>query len=536
MTGSVLADADSTPDKAKVRNIADAKRKRRAADPPGNDDRPEVIVRKGRIHETADQAEAALIASGLPFYARGDVLVRLATGVKTPGVRRDAALPVLVPVTGPSMQEGFEQAARFVSLVKQRDGKFEPRVVGCPSALPAVYLARVSRWQLPSVRAVSSVPLVLEDGSILREGYDPASEAVVCGNLELPPIPPEPTKDQAMAAVLHLNALLHGFPFTDEVSRAVAFACLLSAVLRPVLPTCPAFGFTAPVRGSGKSKLADIASMLATGRAGAAVTWPAREEEAEKRLDAVLLAGDAVVVLDNLEVPLRSAALNSALTQDSIALRVLGFSRMARVPVASLILATGNNLTIQGDLSRRFLLCELDPQMERPELREFKFDPVQRARERRAELVAALLTIAQWGAREAPGGRPLGSFETWSRRVRDPLVALGFADPVACMEQLHESDPEREQALALLARWREAFEARPVTVAEAIRRATDGMGPDSDLRDALDSVCGGPGGLNAKRLGRYLLRMKDRQLGRFKVRKGIDHEANVATWTVEARA
>ena len=50
-------------------------------------------------------------------------------------------------------------------------------------------------------------------------------------------------------------------------------------------------------------------------------------------------------------------------------IRVLGQSRHVEVPVNATIFATGNNLQIAGDLTRRTLLCTLDARCERPELR-----------------------------------------------------------------------------------------------------------------------------------------------------------------------
>jgi putative DNA primase/helicase len=522
-------------DKASARDLERlaqvAKKRGRAGDPPGADTRPEVIVRKGRIHESADAAEVALLAKGLPFYARGDVLVRLTFGAKTAGVRRDDSLPSLVPASGPMLLEAFEASARFVAAFKLKDGTTEIRPVGCPPQLPAVYLGRVGRWQVQPVRAVACVPVVHPDGTIVREGYDARSRAVVCSSEDWGAIPTKPTKSEAEAALLPLRALLGGFVFVDPSDEATAIAAMLSAVLRPSLSTCPGFGFTAPVRGSGKSKLADVCAVLATGRPSAAVSWPPKEEEAEKRLGATLLAGDPVVCLDNLETPLRSAALNSAMTQSEVAIRVLGSSSMPRVQVASLFLATGNNLVIQGDLSRRFLVCHIDPGIERPETREFKFCPVARARQERVPLVRALLTIAMWGRTVEAQRPPLGSFEDWSRRVRDPLIALGLADPCASLDTLHREDPEREAAVEVLTEWRRAFGDRAVTVADAIVEA----GRDGPLRGALDAVAGGPGGINPRRLGRYLLRQRDRLFGAMVVRQHRDLAGNTASWAVEDR-
>jgi putative DNA primase/helicase len=51
----------------------------------------------------------------------------------------------------------------------------------------------------------------------------------------------------------------------------------------------------APVLGSGKSKLVDIASVISTGREAAVTAQGANDEEFEKRLVSHLLAGASIV-------------------------------------------------------------------------------------------------------------------------------------------------------------------------------------------------------------------------------------------------
>jgi hypothetical protein len=50
---------------------------------------------------------------------------------------------------------------------------------------------------------------------------------------------------------------------------------------------------------------------------------------------------------------------------------------------------TGNNLRLVGDLTRRAVIARLDPKTDRPEIRQFDYDPLIDSRENRAELVAA---------------------------------------------------------------------------------------------------------------------------------------------------
>jgi hypothetical protein len=117
------------------------------------------------------------------------------------------------------------------------------------------------------------------------------------------------------------------------------------------MATAPLHAFTAPSAGTGKSLLVDIASVLATGRLMPVISQGRTEEELEKRLGAALLAGDPAISLDNCEHVLQSAFLCQALSQQILNIRLLGLSRVVETPVSATILATGNNLTIGGDLT-----------------------------------------------------------------------------------------------------------------------------------------------------------------------------------------
>jgi putative DNA primase/helicase len=99
------------------------------------------------------------------------------------------------------------------------------------------------------------------------------------------------------------------------------------------------------------ASFADAAPVISQGRT---------EEELEKRLGAALLAGDTAIALDNCEHPLESSFLCQALTQQKLSIRMLGVSKNVETPVNAAIFATGNNLSIVGDLTRRALICALD--------------------------------------------------------------------------------------------------------------------------------------------------------------------------------
>ena len=233
------------------------------------------------------------------------------------------------------------------------------------------------------------------------------------------------------------------------------------------------------------------------------------EEEAEKRLGAALLGGDAIVAFDNCTTALSGTLLCQALTQHRVRVRILGQSLQVGVPVSALFTATGNNLTLEGDVTRRALLCELDAGVACPELREFEFNPKTVFRRRRGELVAAGLTVLRAGraAKPKPISTPLGGFEMWSTWVRDTLRWLDRADPCRSMDRLRENDPLREAHIAVVIAWRDALGiGSKVQVLQIIERAN----LIQELRNALLVVAeerARPGFISAKRLGWWLGKM-----------------------------
>jgi putative DNA primase/helicase len=172
------------------------------------------------------------------------------------------------------------------------------------------------------------------------------------------------------------------------------------------------------------------------------------------------MAGDAVISFDNCTKPLDQGLLCSALSQSRLNLRLLGFSQNRDVTMSALLVATGNNLILQGDLPRRSLRCEIDAKVERPELRVFPGAHIQTEfRRRRGELVAALLTIlrAYHVSGEISAKPPLGGYEMWSSWVRDSLIWLDCADPCDTIEIIRAGNPEREKHEAVVLALRDHF-------------------------------------------------------------------------------
>jgi putative DNA primase/helicase len=173
------------------------------------------------------------------------------------------------------------------------------------------------------------------------------------------------------------------------------------------------------------------------------------------------------------------------------------------------VLATGNNLRLKGDVTRRALVARLDSQDERPEHRKFNQDVLAEAGGNRWNLIHAVLTIVlAYRAAGSPNvADPIGSFEVWDRTVRSPLIWAGCGDPVATIERVREDDPVLGDLKAMMTIWYDAFGAEKMTIADVLRRVTP---PDNPLYEALEGIAREQGLINRRRLGHYLRRHMDR--------------------------
>jgi hypothetical protein len=101
---------------------------------------------------------------------------------------------------------------------------------------------------------------------------------------------------------------------------------------------------------------------------------------------------------------------------------------------------------VRSDLATRCIPIQLDARIEDAGMREFAFDPIERAKRERAEVLGLVMTIIRWGRQNEavmPVGKPMGGFEDWTRWVRDPLLALGCPDLVDRVLEARRQDTNR---------------------------------------------------------------------------------------------
>lgn len=504
--------------------------------PPDDGGSGAIRIKAGELPYTVDQAEAALMRSDEGIYQRGSMLVRV--------IRRDSASVRYFKRSSPgtlalrSVDKAYlVEAMTRASPWERWDARSEDwRAANCPDQVAATYLARDGRWRLPRLLGAISAPTLRPDGSVHQTpGYD-ADTAMIydpCG-VEYPQIAEYPTRDDGERALQVLRDAFKSFPFEDSVDESVVLSMVLTALVRRSLPSAPLGAITAPVMASGKSLIADLVSIIATGVVAPAMKYPDTDEEAQKTALAVLAAGEPVVLIDNIERPLQGDWLCSMVTAEEYTGRMLGQTQMLKVPTSTLWLATGNQLVIAGDLRTRSLLCRLNPRMERPETREFSVDIRQWMTTHRPRIVAAGLTVMRaFIARGAGFDAPVwGRFERWSQMVRTPLMWLGCADPVASLQSLEQDDPQRMELLQVITAWRKCMRDRECTVTDAISEA--GYPGNEAFREALLTVAQDRGGaISSRRLGHWLRRYADRIVDSVKFTRCRDRD-HVAVWRVDA--
>jgi hypothetical protein len=495
-----------------------------------DDPRPEIKITTDE-HLVNDQAVAAISADKSLFqqHGLGLVLVRKGGGRQ----RRQPAVEVIPTAT---LRERMTASARWTKYLKT-----EARFVA--SHPPEWSIAAVeSRGHWPGIRLLEGVvehPVIRSDGSVIDQpGYDESTGLFYEPAGNVLPIPAAPTVDDARAAIAELEDLVCDFPFAGPPHRAAWIASLLTPLAAPTALwewCAPLFFFDANTRGSGKTLLADLVSIVATGRIMSRIILPPDDAEANKLLLAIAIQGDALVFFD--EAPtIKGAPLNAALTGRQLGGRVLGETRKAVATLRATFYAAGNNVVVKGDSARRVIQSRLESQDEHPEDREkFKHHNVKAwALQERPRLLRAALTILK---AYYVAGRPaqralLGGFEGWSRAVRDPLLWAGCGDPCETRKEILAADPEQVQLRQLLEGWREVAGAEAITVATAIER----QGRSTTLRtvwEEWEAVVGDK--VKAVTIGKRMGKFQGRWNSGLRLIKCPMTRGGVVTWRVETQ-
>lgn len=489
-------------------------------------------------HIVIEKAVAAL-ANDKQLYVRGGVLVKVVDqiGIEA-GIRRSQHTPHLRAMDTPNVREALSRQVYFYTAHSSGDE------VQISQAHPPSWCcnAIVSRGKWPGVPAISgitSVPVLRSDGTVLDvPGFDASSGLLYVPFGEFPQVPESPSVEDGKNAAHRLLELVSDFPFASEEHRSAWLAALLTPLARHAFEgPAPMFLFDANTRGSGKTLLSDINGEIAMGRSLPRMTCPRDDEESRKRITALAIAGDPMILLDNIAGSLGSASLDAALTGTTWEDRLLGKSQIVRMPLTAVWYATGNNVAIRADTSRRIVFVRLESPEEYPEERTgFRFpDLLSHVREHRAEYLADALTCLRAfivAGKPASSTTPFGSFEGWSRIVRECICWLGLPDPLATRKELTtRNDRSADQLAGLIAGLEQADPNRNgLTSADIIMLVEGGTKDHEVLRAAVLDACDSGRKVSARQLGNLLGKIR----GRVCAGRAIDcrKPGGIAKWFV----
>lgn len=487
----------------------------------------------GDLAESIERTERHLVDENVQFYARGGTLVRPIIDDVQAIEGRVLKSARLAPVVVAYMRKQMSISIRWMVYKKVKDDfikiKCDP-----PVDVAIGMIANDGDWTFPTISGVITAPTLRRDGSILwREGYDPATNLLLLAPPKMPPFPENPTHADAMVSIARLDALLDGFPFVDPASRAVALSGLLTPVARAAMTVSPLHVISAPTPGSGKSFLVDLCAAIISGNAAPVMTAGKTEEETEKRLGAEMLAGSPIIAIDNVNGELYGDALCQCVERPVVKFRILGASKTVEVENKTTMFATGNNISLVSDMARRSVLCVLDPNTERPELRQFDSDPLSTILNNRGQYIADALTVVRaYKIAGSPGQLPrLASFGEWSDLIRSALVWLGYADPLSSMEKIRNADARLANLKSFVAQWWVQTMGEKKSAAELIHIST-GSGAE-DFQVAMKTFCNPRGNMDGTLLGTKLRAVDGRVIDGLKIQYERDNHSKSNMWWLE---
>ena len=474
---------------------------------------PTISLNKGDIPRIIVDIEAALKRNNVPVFSRAGSLVYPIYEEMDAGRGRKTVVAKFNRFTAESLQIEMARSANFIAWRLARNGEMVSYTADPPPHIAKLMLVNNRHWQAPNVTGIVTTPVLRSDGSLLagdRASYDVATRLYYIPGVVMPAIAEQPTKEDARAALGLLDGLFDETPFVNAIDRAVALSGILTAVVRGSIPVAPLNLIRARTAGTGKSYLVDVISAILTGKWCPVMAVPPSEEELEKRLGALVIGGVPMISLDNADQDIGGAALCQLVERPVVSLRILGRSEQPEFACRAAVFATGNNIGVRGDMTRRTLICNLDAGVERPEVCKFKRSPIDEVLADRGRYVAAALTVIRSYLR---AGAPkvydqLGSYGEWSRMVRGPLMWLDQPDPVASMQAAREDDPE-------LANIRELFLSGWLTLGRMyrVRDIVSAAQGNDDFEDLLLRAAGDRGEISRERLGWWLRKISGRVVG-----------------------
>ena len=442
--------------------------------------RAAVSVADGNINRIGGKAIKALHEANDPpilYIGPKGAIVRIGLD------KEDRA--AIKPVDEHALRFHAVEAVKFTKPAKPTGANPDPHPVETLVSLDVIRnLAARRELPFPPLAQIVRAPIFGGAGAQWLQtatGYAAGAAAYVdLGDFRLDREPsPSPSRDEIAEAVGLVDELLTDFPFADAADKANAIAYgALPYYRNQIKGPTPLHVFESSGPGSGKGRLLDTFSHIATGRGAPALSQPKDDDEYRKTITSKALAGAAYFTIGNATRPIDSGALAEALTTERWEDRLLGGNTSAEMPMRFIWALTANNPTVSHEIARRSVRIRLAPDTDRPWLRTgFRHELPTWAIENRPRLVGAFCTLwSAWFAAGCPrGAATMGSFEEWAATMGGVLSVAGVEGFLGNVEAFYEAADVAGQAWrSLVALWWDVFGSTDVTSAE-LKPLTDGI-------------------------------------------------------------
>lgn len=462
--------------------------------PEPNDSGSRVVVEVTNDEHAVNEKVTALLRVDPDLFQRCGELVHVTTDVevkdcihKSPGGTRIRQIP------RSTLRDLISQHVDFRRRVPKKEGDVLTKANVPDWCVRAIHSQ--GSWQgIRPLAGLITMPTIRPDGTVISTpGYDEQTGLYLKPYGEIPVLPEKPSQQDARGAATRLREVFADFPFAEPKHFSAMLSYLLTLLGRHAFAgPSPLFLFDANVRASGKTLLVDLASIISSGHEMPRMTNPGDDDEFRKRITALVMAGESTVLIDNVDGKLGCASLDCALTSTRWKDRPLGRSEIVELPLRITWAATGNNVMLVGDASRRVAYIRLKSLEERPEERKgFRHADIKGyVHEHRTELLGDALTIL---SAFINAGRPeqklssWGSFEGWSETVRQAVKWCGHPDPGLTRQELVESSDTEANALRqLLLSWGEIDPKRKgLTCSDLLKKLAASPRKYPEFRSAL---------------------------------------------------
>lgn len=481
----------------------------------------EIQVSNRQALDVVEEAWRAVLAANDPpeLYVRGTDIVRL----------RRAKGRASISLCGEAdIQSRLIRVSRWMS-VSEADGRVAN--AGAPPPYIAKDMLVEPSRELPELNSVVYGPVWSEDGRLLWEpGYHPDAGLWYEASEALERVPMTVARAKSF-----LEEWLVDFPIQGQAGLAHALALFLTPFVRRMIhgPT-PIHLIEAAKEGTGKTKLADVLLIPASGRVPQHSPLSEDEKERQKKITSMLAAGAQIAFFDNVTGMLISPSIDIAVTSMEWTDRILGGSVEITVPVTCVWVVTGNNLESSPDTARRILPCRLVRDADVPaDFSNFTHaDAEQYTLDNRATLVAcAVALVENWiGEGKPRASKRMGSFESYCDVVGGILEAAGYKGWLANIEEFRaNANPEAAEWTEFIRRWagdKNASEGTKTYTSAKLADFTSAKEGRVELFAWMGAKSGTERG-KATALGRAMARKKDAVIAGYKIESKSENGASV---------